>query len=540
MSRKLELVWPGKEDDYAIVRDEETGNARRVHYADVQPRLLIEKQRYGDADRGTENVLISGDNLYALKTLLASGYAESVKLVYIDPPYNTGNAFAYYDDGLEHSIWLTMMRDRLELLKALMAREGSIWVQLDDNEVHYCRVLMDEIFGRRNFVTNIVWKKLFAPNNTAKYFSANHDHILVYARNKDLWTRNLLPRQQAHNASYTNPDNDPRGAWTSSDLSARNYYSLGTYAVTSPSGRVITGPPKGRFWSISKEAFEELDADNRIWWGEDGGNVPRLKKFLSEVKKGIVPQTIWSHEEVGNTQEAKKEVIALFPEEDDVFDTAKPERLMKRIIEIGSNPGDLVLDCFLGTATTAAVAHKMERQWIGVEAGEHAETLCLSRLRKVVDGSDVGGISPLVLPHPSRTPQTQTDLFGEPVDSLPVGWTGGGGFTYYILGKALMERDAEIGVWRLNYDNGLLIEAVCLQEGFRLCADGARHGVKGRHYAHITEQYITQDYVDMLATELDEGEDFTLYCMKHADNLQLPETIEIKRIPRDLLKEPAK
>ncbi len=532
MVDKLELTWPGKYGGNSLVRDEQTGKPYQVPHSQIQPRLFIKEATYGDPC--DENMLISGENLFALKTLKESGCAGKVKLIYIDPPYNTGNAFNHYDDGMEHSTWLTMMYDRLDLLSDLLKPEGSIWVQLDDNEAHYCRVLMDQVFGRNNFVANVLWQKIFSPNNSAKHFSANHDHILIYAKNANLWRRNLLPRTEANDSSYSNPDQDPRGPWASSDLSARNYYGSGTYSVTAPSGRIIPGPPKGRYWTISKESFERLDAEKRIWWGQDGNNMPRLKRFLSEVQEGLVPQTIWFHQDVGNTQEAKKEIIALFPEESEVFATAKPERLMRRIIEIGSDEGDLVLDCFLGTGTTAAVAHKMNRRWIGIEAGKHAETLCLARLQKVIDGTDQGGISKIVPPHPTRA-KGKKDLFGE--QPPPLGWTGGGGFHFYKLGKALLEKDAEFGLWRLNYTDGQLIEAICLHEGFQLYANGDRHGIKGKHYAHITEQFVTQGLVNALAAELAEDEFFTIYCLKMAYDLQLPDSIEIKRIPQALSKE---
>jgi adenine-specific DNA-methyltransferase len=394
---------------------------------------------------------------------------------------------------------------------------------------------MDEIFGRRNFIANIIWQKVYSPKNSAKYFSAMHDHILVYAKDKDLWRRNLLPREEKQDQAYKNPDNDPRGPWKPADLSGRNYYSLGTYPITTPSGRVIPGPPRGRYWTVSPAAFEEMVANNEIWWGADGDAIPQSKTFLRDVQQGLVPQTIWFYREVGHTQDAKREIKDLFPDEQAVFATAKPERLLKRIVEIGSREGDLVLDCFLGSGTTAAVAHKMNRRWIGIEAGEHADTLCLARMKKVVDGSDLGGISPLVPPHPSRTPD-QKDVFGEPV--IPLGWTGGGGFRFSTVGPPLVEQDPELGVWRLNYDNGRLIEAVCLQEGFNICVDGTRHGVKGRHYAHITEQFVTQELVDALATELDDGEAFSVYCLKSARGLKLPDEIEIKRIPQALLEGP--
>ncbi len=509
MGTKLELVWPGKYDRFALVRDEATGKPVQVPYESIQPRILIEQECYGDPAAG--NLLINGENLFALKTLLASGYADQVKLIYIDPPYNTGNAFAHYEDGIEHSLWLTMMRDRLELLRNLLRPDGSIWVQLDDNEAHYCRVLMDEVFGRRNFVTNAIWQKVYSPKNSAKHFSAMHDHILVYAKDIDRWQINHLPRDEKQDQAYKNSDEDPKGPWKPVDLSARNFYSLGTYPITTPSGRVIAGPPRGRYWAVSRATFEDLQENNEIWWGVNKDAIPQRKRYLSEVKQGVVPQTIWFYNEVGHTQDAKKEVLGLFPDEAEVFATAKPERLMQRVIEIGSNEGDLVLDCFLGTGSTAATAHKMGRRWVGVEGGDHASSLCLPRLKAVTDGRDQGGIS------------------------QAVGWTGGSGFRYYLLGKALIEQDAELGIWRLNYDNGKLIESICLQEGFKLCADGVRHGVKGRHFAHITEQFVTQEYLDVLASSLTEDEALTIYYLKAARKLQAPSNVVTKRIPQALL-----
>ena len=389
-------------------KGEAVKTARHVPY-----RLLqgVKNLSYGDAD--TENMLIQGDNLEALKALLPL-YAGKVKCIYIDPPYNTKSAFEHYDDNLEHSQWLCMMYPRLELLRELLAEDGSIWVSIDDNEAHYLKVMMDEVFGRGNFVANVLWQKRFAPNSTAKYISDSHDHILLYAKEKIRWKRKLLPRDDKHNQSYKNPDNDSRGLWTSGDMSARNSYSAGIYLITIPSGRVISGPPKGMYWRVSFEKFRELDKDGRIWWGKNGDNVPRIKCFLSEVMEGIVPQSIWLHEEVGHTQEAKKEVMAVVPATEEVFQTPKPERLIRRVLELATNPGDLVLDSFLGSGTTAAVAHKMKRRYIGIEMGEHAETHCQPRLKKVVDGEQ-GGIS------------------------KSVEWQGGGGFHFYRLGPTVFD-----------------------------------------------------------------------------------------------------
>ncbi|MDD4881103.1 MAG: site-specific DNA-methyltransferase, partial [Gallionellaceae bacterium] len=326
-------------------------------------------------------------------------------------------AFEHYDDKLEHSQWLSMMYPRLVLLRELLTEDGSIWVSIDDREAHYLKVLLDEVFGRHNFVASVIWRKNYSPKSTAKHFSEDHDYIIVYGRNAERWVPNPMPRTEKQDKAYRNPDSDPRGNWKPSDLSARNFYSLGVYPITCPSGRLISGPPSGTYWRVSEAKFKELDADGRIWWGKDGNNVPAIKRFLSEVKQGVVPQTFWPYEEVGHTQDAKKEIVKLFGS--DVFGTPKPEQLMGRVLQIGSNPGDLVLDSFLGSGTTAAVAHKMGRRWIGIEMGEHARTHCIPRLQKVIDGEQ-GGISEAV------------------------GWKGGGGFRFYTLGETAFDAHGHI------------------------------------------------------------------------------------------------
>jgi adenine-specific DNA-methyltransferase len=383
--------------------------ADRVPY-----RVLEPVSEHGDP--GSDNLLIHGDNLDALKALLPF-YRGRVKCIFIDPPYNTRSAFEHYDDNLEHSQWLSMMVPRLVLLRELLAEDGSIWVTIDDNEGHYLKVLMDDVFGRRNFIANVLWQKVFSPKNSARHFSEDHDHVLVFAKDAERWTPNSMPRSERQTASYKNPDKDPRGPWTSGDLSARNYYSLGTYPITCPSGRIIAGPPNGMFWRYSEQKFRELDKDGRIWWGSDGSNAPRIKRFLSEVKQGVVPQTLWLNSEVGNTQEAKKEVVELFGSEN--FMTPKPERLLQRVFTISTNSGDLVLDSFLGSGTTAAVAHKMGRRWLGIEMGGHARTHCLPRMLKVIEGEQ-GGIS------------------------QAVGWRGGGGFRFLRLGEPMFGADGHI------------------------------------------------------------------------------------------------
>ena len=390
----------------------------------------------------TENMLIQGDNLQALKALLPM-YAGKVKCIYIDPPYNTRSAFEHYDDNLEHSVWLSMMYPRLELLCELLAEDGSIWVSIDDNEAHYLKVMMDEVFGRSNFVTTVIWRKNYSPKSTARHFSEDHDYIVVYAKDGDRWSPNLMPRTEKQDKAYRNPDNDSRGPWKPGDLSARNFYSLGTYPIKTPSGREIPGPPNAMYWRVSELKLQELDADNRIWWGKDGSNVPAIKRFLSEVKQGLVPQTWWSYEDVGHTQEAKKEIVVLFS--DDVFGTPKPERLIERVLHIATNNGDLILDSFLGSGTTAAVAHKINRRYIGIEMGDHAQTHCQPRLQKVVEGEQ-GGIS------------------------KAVNWTGGGGFRFYRLGSELFDQygtiNPDIGfaslaahIWYMETRTPLLTQA---------------------------------------------------------------------------------
>jgi adenine-specific DNA-methyltransferase len=378
--------------------------------AQVPYRLLEPIGTHGDARHAAGNLLIQGDNLEALKALLPF-YRGQVKCIFIDPPYNTKSAFEHYDDNLEHSQWLSMMLPRLQLLRELLSEDGSIWVTIDDNEGHYLKVLMDEVFGRGNFVSNVIWQKKFSPQNDAKWISNSHDHVLCYASGKNRWFPNALPRSAEMDERYKNPDHDPRGLWSATDLTRAEHRDRDFWGLVTPSGKTVF-PAKGRSWSRPKENIEKLDAEGRLWFGPNGSNLPRLKKYLSEMEGGLTPQSIWLHAEVGNNQEAKKEILQLNSET--VFDTPKPERLIHRVIHLATNPGDLVLDSFLGSGTTAAVAHKMGRRWIGIEMGEHAATHCLPRLQKVVDGEQ-GGIS------------------------QAVGWQGGGGFRFARLGAPIFD-----------------------------------------------------------------------------------------------------
>ncbi|MBH0278350.1 site-specific DNA-methyltransferase [Helicobacter pylori] len=339
-------------------------------------------------DRNT-NYLIKGNNLIALHSLKKK-FAKQVKCIYIDPPYNTGNDSFNYNDNFNHSSWLVFMKNRLEAAREFLSDDGVIFVQCDDNEQAYLKVLMDEIFGRENFVNTIIWEKKYSPQNDAKWFSDNHDFILLYAKDKGIWRPNLLPRTSEMNARYKNLDNDERGAWKPSDCLVKTYMASYDYPITTPSGKVVT-PPKGRCWMTSKENFQKLVDDNRIYFGRNGDNVPSLKRFLSEVKQGTTPLTIWKYTEVGHNQDATKQLLALFNNVK-LFDTPKPEALLQRILEISTKENDLVCDFFAGSGTTCAVAHKMKRRYIGIEQMDYIETITKERLKKVIEGEQ-GGIS---------------------------------------------------------------------------------------------------------------------------------------------------
>ncbi len=311
--------------------------AQKVPY-----RLLNADSKFSDGDENTENMLIKGDNLDTLKALLPY-YAGKVKCIFIDPPYNTKSAFEHYDDNLEHSKWLEMMYPRLELLRELLSEDGSIWVTIDDNEVHYLKVIMDDIFGRKNFVANCIWQKKHTRANDAKWFSDNHDHIICFAKNKTDWKINLLSREDDLKG-YSNIDSDPRGPWASGPCHVKTPNAKDIYEIITPGGRKLM-PPAGTSWRFSKAKFEILQKENRIYFGPAGNNVPRYKRFRSEVKDGIVPVTLWLKEEVGHNQDAKSEVKQF--DAIDVFSTPKPEKLIQRILHLATTSGDLVLDSWV-------------------------------------------------------------------------------------------------------------------------------------------------------------------------------------------------
>jgi len=493
---KLELCWPGKDLEIK-----------------PEPRVLIEdpEKSYGESNTG--NMLIHADNLLALKAL-EQNFAGKIKCIYIDPPYNTGNAFEHYDDGLEHSMWLNLMKPRLELLYKLLSNEGSIWISIDDDESHYLKVYCDELFGRKNFVSNVIWEKKYSPQNDTKWLSDSHDHILVYAKNKEVWRPCLLPRTVEMDNRYKNPDNDKRGQWKAADFSVKTYSKNSDYPIELPSGRIVN-PPQSRCWVSSKERFEELVADNRIWFGESGNNVPSIKKFLTEVKQGSVSKTIWFRTEVGDNQEAKKEIKAF--ENENVFTTPKPERLIQRIIQLGSNEGDFVLDSFLGSGTTAAVANKMKRKWIGIELGEHCNTHCLPRLKAVCDGTDQGGIS-----------KAQE-------------WKGGGGFKFYGIAPSILNKDKH-DQWIINpdYNVQLLAAAMARHQGFTYCPDETTVWKQGfateHHFIFTTTNTITPDMVEQILSEMKPEESLRICCVAFIEEcFEISSRIEIVKIPDTIL-----
>lgn len=423
--RDVTLVWPYKDCVLEGGQTEEDAKRDEVFWnttlaPDDIDRLLDPKvltnfrcvdangEHPADQMKPEDSLVIKGNNLLALHSLVRR-FGGQVKLIYIDPPYNTGNDSFGYNDRFNHSTWLTFMRSRLEAARALLRSDGSIWINIDDNESHYLKVLCDEVWGRDNFVTSISWRKKVSPSNDATWFSSDHDYILVYAKYKSQWNLNRLPMNERQRGYYTNPDNDPRGDWNSATYTCNksieerpNLY----YPIINPNTGKTVYPSRTAVWAYSEEKHQEHKDLDLLYWGKQGtSSTPRLKKFLSDAGD-VVPRTIWDYGEVGHTQEAKRETIAL--SDGDVFATPKPERLLKRILHIGSNPGDLVVDFFAGSGTTGAVALKMGRCFALVEQMDHLDTITVPRLEKAIAGEQ-GGISD------------------------EVGWQGGGDFMYCEL-----------------------------------------------------------------------------------------------------------
>jgi len=497
---RLELTWTNK--DKALLPHED-GTYEWLPPKDhrvAEVRLLRDAGTVGDVrpdeQRAKDNLLIRGDALYGLASLAAlpefnDEYVGKVALAYLDPPFNTQQSFAHYDDALEHSVWLTMMRDRLEQVERLLAPTGSAWVHCDDYEQHRLRAVMDEVFGPENFVATIVWQKLYARKSNTPV-SSSHDFIHVYASDLRRFRRNLQPPTPAQLARYKNPDADPRGPWQSVSFSVRTddpgRRGEYRYPIALPSGRTVR-PPAGRHWNGKRDRYERLLAEGRLWFGRDGDSLPRLKDFLRPEEVGLVPITWWPRTEVGDNDESKSEIQALFPEIGDPFQTPKPERLLQRIVHVASNPGDIVLDCFLGSGTTAAVAHKMARRWVGVEWSRSTlDDYAAPRLAKVVAGEDPGGVTEAV------------------------GWRGGGGFRVVDVAPSLYATE-DSAVYLAEWaTNGALSEAVAAQLGFAYEPDPPFSGRRGRVRLAVLDGHATEAIARDLAGQLAPGERLGLWA----------------------------
>lgn len=499
---KLELTWIGKDQRPRLEPRVLVEDPARSYHAD---KKVTENDQF-------DNRLIFGDNLLALKSL-EQEFAGKIKCIYIDPPYNMNAAQGQYDDNLEHSQWLSRMRDRLESLRRLLSDNGSIWINIDDGECHYLKVLCDEIFGRSAFVASLVWQKRTSRENRKAIGSA-HDYILIYApMGAERWKdhRNLLPPNEK---GYSNPDNDPKGAWRSIPFSAQGFRANQMYDITTPTGKVLQ-PPKGRCWGATEPVFDDYMAEGRVYFPKQGNGRPRIKQYQGE-EKGLVPMTWWDASEAGDNQEAKKEILALFPDIDP-FSTPKPERLIHRILTVASNEGDLVLDSFLGSGTTAAVAHKMRRRWIGVELGEHCDSFVVPRLKSVVDGKDQGGVT-------------------EATD-----WKGGGGFRYFTLAPSLLEKD-QFDNWIINkkYNAELLAQAICKLEGFNYEpseADYWQHGHSTESdFIYVTTQNLTRQQIEALSEEVGPNRSLLVFCSAfRIRNVDEFPNLTLRKIPKAVL-----
>ncbi len=516
--QKLELSWVGKEEQIKL-----------------EPRILVENPDKSYGDKNAKNMLIHGDNLLALKAL-EQDFANRIRCIFIDPPYNTGSAFEHYDDGVEHSLWLSLMRPRLELFKSLLSDKGSLWITIDDNESHYLKVLCDEVFGRSNFIGNVIWQKKSSPQANAIWFSDNHDHILVYAKDKSIWRPNRLPRTDEQNETYNKSDEFDgvdtkgkcygRGPWTPGDFTisltggqrgaqyAKTGVSENIYEIITPAG-IKVQPANGRCWLVRDHKYKEMLKDHRLYFGKDGQGKPMLKRFLSEVQEGVGITTIWLRSEVGDNTSAKREVMEVNSKE--IFATPKPENLVKRALLIASDSNDIVLDSFLGSGTTASVAHKMGRQWIGIELGDHCYSHCIPRLKKVCKGEDVGGIS------------------------KEVGWQGGGGYKFYSLAPSLLKKD-KYDNWIIEekYNANMLAAAMAKHEGYKYCPDEQIYWKQGqsteKDFIFTTTQFVTVELLNKINEEMKNGESL-LICTKSYQkdcDKKYPQ-ITVKKIPQVIL-----
>lgn len=523
-SGRLELTWTNKDKRLLAHDDISYEWVSPTDYRVSEVRLLRDAGTVGvteaDDQRSADNLLIQGDALHALTSLVslpefADEYAGKVKLVYIDPPFNTGQTFSQYDDNLEHSVWLTMMRDRLLQIRDLLSPVGSVWLHLDDEEVHRARCVLDEVFGADRFVATVIWQKRYSRDNRPA-IGPVHDFILVYSPIGGEWKhyRNRIPRVEAK--QYRNPNDDPRGRWRPIPMTAQGYRPNQMYEIVSPAGVVHT-PPKGRCWSMVRERFDELLAEGRIYFGLDGRGQPNVIRYLDE-DEGLVPWTWWPSEEVGHTDESKKEVLAMFPDLE-AFDTPKPERLMERIIRIASNPGEIVLDCFGGSGTTAAVAHKMGRRWVAVEwSKETLRDFLVPRLTKVVGGEDPGGIT----------------------DSVE--WEGGGGFRVLDVAPSMFEADEGMVFLAEWATDSALGEATAAQLRFEYEPVSPFCGRKGRQRLAVLDGIATPEILDLLVGSLREGEKLVLCATAIAPDAHehlraISSGSRLRKIPASILAE---
>lgn len=496
---KLELTWIGKENRPRLEPRILVGDPARSYHA---------AHRVGEKDL-FDNRLIFGDNLLALKAL-EQEFMGKIKCVFIDPPYNTGAAWEQYDDGLEHSLWLSLMRDRVELIQRLLAMDGSFWVALDDNEVHYFKVLCDEIFGRAHFLGSVVWQHSIQGKGYSGKLSVHHNYLLAYCRS-DAFALQDLPREEKHNVNYSNPDNDPKGPWRAGDVRNSLYRPNLIYDLATPSGNVIPPPPKG--WRWSKETMAEKIRSGAIVFRDHETRIVR-KIYLSD-QEGRVPETLWFGEDVGTTREASGESKELFGE-GNAFATPKPERLVQRILTIATSPGDWVLDSFAGSGTTGAVAHKMGRRWIMVELGEHCHTHIIPRLKKVIDGADPGGITEAV------------------------GWKGGGGFRYYRLAPSMLVRDTH-GNWVISkqYNAAMLAEAMCKHMGFTYAPSDTVYWQQGhsseRDFIYTTTQTLTRTQLTRLSDEVGPDRSLLVCCKAFQGDAADFANLTLKKIPKAVL-----
>ena len=558
--QKLELTWIGKDKRPRLEPRVLVEDAAKSHHAAMRRR---------DGKDIFDNMLIHGDNLLALKAL-EQQFAGQVKCIYIDPPYNTGTAFTHYDDGLEHSIWLGLMRERLEILHELLANDGSLWISIDDREEAYLKVVCDELFGRDCFVSNIAWQRTYSTRNDAKGIVNEVEHILVYSKEPG-WQPNKLPRTAEMDDKYKNPDNDLEGAWTSGDAFAADGagHQGMVYAIQNPFDGEMLYPYASAHWRYGQEEMlaimsgwaeyelrEINDAARRaeicgigvgevrkgvkaivlsksveesrksaeevlkrgrwpkFYFTKNGKGGIRRKTYLSNVG-GVPPTNLWEYKDVGHTDEAKKEILALFKGKAP-FDTPKPERLIKRVLEVATKEGDLVLDSFLGSGTTAAVAHKMGRRWIGIELLDHCYTNCAPRMNMVIDGDDAGGIT------------------------KSVNWKGGGGYRFFELAPTLITKDKwGQEVINKDYNPTMLAEAVCKLEGFTYAPSETEYFIHGhsteKSFIYVTTNFMRKAEIEDIGEQVGEKRSL-LICCKGFDNDVECGNVRLKKIPEAVLK----